>query len=314
MASITTVKAWIEIQELPKHIAVVFRLTLGGVLAWYATGNFNWAVFMITLASVFFIANGSFISNEYFDYETDKINKERLGGSRQGITSTGGTRVLVEGSIQRNHALVASIIFFLLAMPLGIILQYYFKTGPLTIPLGALGILIGWFYTAPPIKAVYRGWGEIYKMLGYGMLIFTIYYTQAGLNWLPLIVASTQVAAVPAVKMLRTFPDAEADARAGKRTLAVIYGKEKMRYVYIALIIAALLLFIPTFIITRSPFALINILPMIYLAQSLTPMLNGSWRTRPGLERSCRKGFLGLILSPLTLTLAFLLDRLFNIA
>jgi 1,4-dihydroxy-2-naphthoate octaprenyltransferase len=313
MPSKTTIKAWIEIQELPKHIAVVFRLALGGVLAWYATGNFNWAVFLITLAAVFFIANGAFISNEYFDYETDRINKGRLGGSRQGVTSTGGTRVLVEGLIKRKHALIASVIFFLLALPLGIILQFFFKTGPFTIPLGALGIFIGWFYTAPPIKAAYRGWGEIFMMLGYGMLVFTIYYTQAGLSWLPVIVASTQFAAVPAIKLLRAFPDAEADAQADKRTLAVIFGREKMSRVYIALTFTALLLFIPTFIITRSPFALINLWPMLYLVQSLIPMLNGRWRTRAGLEQACRQGFLGLMLSPLTLSLTFLLDGLINI-
>ncbi len=309
----TTLKAWIELQELPKHIAVVFRLALGGVLAWWATGGFNWPVFLITLLAVFFMADGAFISNEYFDYETDRINRGRLGGEKQGVTSTGGTRVLVEGLIKRRHALIASIIFFLLAMPLGILLQFYFKTGPLTIPLGALGIFIGWFYTAPPIKAAYRGWGEFFMMLGYGTLIFTIYYTQAGLSWLPVIVASTQFAAVPAIKLLRTFPDAEADRRAGKRTLAVIFGKEKMSRVYIILMLSAVALFIPTFIITRSPFALLNIWPVVYIIQSLVPMLNGRWRTRAGLELACHKGFLGLMLSPLTLTLTFLLDGWINL-
>jgi 1,4-dihydroxy-2-naphthoate octaprenyltransferase len=91
---IAVLKAWIEIQELPKHIAVVFRVALGGVLAWYATGEFSQPVFFLTLLAVFFIADGAFISNEYFDYQTDSINLGRLGGQKQGITSTGGTRVL----------------------------------------------------------------------------------------------------------------------------------------------------------------------------------------------------------------------------
>jgi len=206
----STLKAWIEIQELPKHIAVVFRIALGGVLAWYVTGAFSWPVFLITLLSVFFIANGAFISNEYFDYQTDRINLGRLGGRRQGLTSTGGTRVLVEGLIPLRQALIASLLFFMLAIPLGLLLQFHFKTGPFTIPLGAAGMFIGWFYTAPPIRAAYRGLGEIFMMLGYGLLIITIYYTQAGWSWLPVAVASTQFAAVPAIKLLRAFPDAEA--------------------------------------------------------------------------------------------------------
>jgi 1,4-dihydroxy-2-naphthoate octaprenyltransferase len=307
-------KAWIEIQELPKHIAVVSRIALGGVLAWWATGNFNWPVFLITLLAGFFLANGAFISNEYFDYETDRINRGRLGGEKQDITSTGGTRVLVEGLIQRRQALTASIIFFLLAMPLGIILQFHFKTGPLTIPLGVIGILIGWFYTAPPIKAAYRGWGEVFMMIAYGLLIITIYYTQAGWSWLPVAVASTQFAAVPAIKLLRSFPDAEADKQAGKRTLAVIFGQETMSKVYITLMLAAIILFIPTGVITRSPVALINLLPIFYIIKSLIPMLNGKWRTRSGIVQACRMGFMGVVWSPLTLTLTFLIDKLIHLA
>ena len=308
----STLKAWVEIQELPKHITVVFRIALGGVLAWYVTGAFSWPVFLITLLSVFFIANGAFISNEYFDYQTDRINLGRLGGRRQGLTSTGGTRVLVEGLIPLRQALIASLLFFMLAIPLGLLLQFHFKTGPFTIPLGAAGMFIGWFYTAPPIRAAYRGLGEIFMMLGYGLLIITIYYTQAGWSWLPVAVASTQFAAVPAIKLLRAFPDAEADAASGKRTLAVIFGKEPMSRVYIILMALAILLFIPTFLITRSPWALVNLLPALYLGQSLAPMISGRWRTREGLEYACRKGFMGLMLSPLTLTITFLMDGLTN--
>lgn len=310
----TAVNAWVQIQELPKHIAVVFRIALGATLAWYATGGFDWPVFLLTLLAVFFIADGVFISNEYFDFHTDRINRGRLGGERQSITSTGGTRVLVSGLIQPRQALVASLVFFVLAMPIGIILQLHYGTGPLTIPFGAAGILIGWFYSAPPVRAAYRGLGEFFMMLGYGLLIITIYYTQAGLDWLPVIVASTQFAAIPAIKILRTFSDAEADASAGKRTLAVIFGKERMSRVYIALTIGAILLFIPTFIIAGLPWALLNLWPVTYLVQSLVPMFNGTWRTRLGLEQACRKGFLGVMLSPLTLTLTFLLDKLIDIA
>lgn len=303
-------KAWIEIQELPKHIAVVFRIILGGVLAWYVTGDFNWAVFALTLLSAFFIADGAFISNEYFDYDTDSINTNRLGGRKQDVTSTGGTRVLVEGLISRRQALLASIVFFVLAMPVGLVLQFGFGTGPLTIPLGAAGILIGWFYTAPPVKAAYRGLGEIFMAAGYFLLIITIYYTQAGLSWVPLAVASTQLFAVPAIKLLRAFPDYEADKRVGKRTLAVKFGREKMSRVYVALMMLAIFFFIPAFIVSGSVFALLNLVPVYYIARSAWAVATGRWREPQGLAFSCRTGFYGLVLSPLALSLTFLLAGL----
>ena len=310
--STSTLRAWIEIQELPKHIAPVFRIILGGVLAWYVTGSFDWAVFALTLLSVFFIADGSFISNEYFDYETDSANATRLGGENQSVTSTGGTRVLVKGLIKRKHALVASIIFFLLAMPVGIILQFVFGTGAWTIPLGAAGILIGWFYTAPPVKAAYRGLGEIFMALAYFILVFTIYYTQAGLSWFPVAVASTQLFAVPAIKLLREFPDFEADKNAGKRTLVVIFGKEKMSKLYVILMAVAIVLFAPAFILSQSLFALLNIIPAYFILRSAINVARGNWRNPQGLAFSCRYGFYGLMFSPLTLSLTFLLNGLLD--
>ena len=306
-------RAWIEIQELPKHIAPVFRIILGGVLAWYATGNFDWAIFFLTLLSVFFIVDGTFISNEYFDYETDRINKARLGGENQSVTSTGGTRVLVNGLIKREHALIASIVFFLLSMPVGLILQFGFGTGVWTIPLGAIGILVGWFYTAPPIKAAYRGLGEIFMAMVYFLLVITIYYTQAGFSWFPVAVTSTQLFAVPAMKILREFPDYEADNNAGKRTLVVIFGKEKISILYALLMIIAIVLFVPTFVYSKSWFALLNLIPVYYILRSAIEVARGNWRNPQGLAFSCRYGFYGLMFSPLTISLTFLLNGLLGI-
>ena len=306
----SNLRAWIEIQELPKHIAVVFRIALGGVLAWYITGEFSWLIFALTLLSVFLIANGAFISNEYFDYETDRRNTSRLGGARQSVTSTGGTRVLVEGLIKRRHALIASLAFFLLALPVGLFLQFRLDTGPLTIPLGAVGIFTAWFYTAPPIKAAYRGLGEIFMAIGYMLLILTVYYTQAGLSWFPFLIASTQLFAIPAIKILRAFPDYEADAGAGKRTLVVIFGKPVMSRVYVILMVLAVVLFIPAFVYSASLVAVINLVPIYFLGKSLLLVARGEWRNPQGLGRSCQLGFMGIILSPLTLSLTFLIEGL----
>ncbi len=302
------IRSWIEIQELPKHIAVVFRIVLGGVLAWYVTGDFDWLVFFITLLSVFFIANGAFISNEYFDYETDKLNRTRLGGERQSVTSTGGTRVLVNGLIPKKQALIAALVFFLMAMPLGLLLQFGLGTGPLTIPFGAAGILIAWFYTAPPVKAAYRGFGEIFMAIAYMLLVIMVYYTQAGFSWFPFIIALTQLFAVPAIKILRAFPDSKADEAAGKRTLVVIFGKKAMSYVYIILMSMAVILFIPAFVFADVIFALVTIVPAYFLLKSVWAVLNKEWQNQAGLARACKLGFLGLMFSPLMLSLTFILD------
>jgi 1,4-dihydroxy-2-naphthoate octaprenyltransferase len=199
-------------------------------------------------------------------------------------------------------------LFFAAAIPLGLVVQFIGKTGPLTIPLGVLGILITYSYSNPPIKASYRGLGEMFMMLGYALLVFTAYYIQAGPSWLPLVVALPRILTVPALKLIRNFPDATADTASGKRTLVVIFGRERMRCVYIALVTGAILSFAFSAIVSKSVFALLNIWPAALFVQSLIPVLNGQWRERAGLEKACKKGFQGLLLTPITLTLTLLLN------
>ena len=148
------IEPWLLLQELPKHLANLLPFALGTVLAWHAGGGLDWAVFAVSLAAVFLLTDGTYIANEHFDYESDCANEQRIGGAEKvGLTTTGGTRVLVRGLIPRRQALVMAVTCFVLAVPLGLMLQLRMGTGPLTIPLGALALFIGWFYTAPPIRA-----------------------------------------------------------------------------------------------------------------------------------------------------------------
>jgi 1,4-dihydroxy-2-naphthoate octaprenyltransferase len=56
------------------------------------------------------------------------------------------------------------------AAGLGLLLQFIWRTGDLTVPLGALGVLGGYFYFAPPLKLGRRGLGEAGGALCFGLL------------------------------------------------------------------------------------------------------------------------------------------------
>ncbi|MCL2679539.1 MAG: prenyltransferase [Dehalococcoidia bacterium] len=306
----TKFKAWIQVQKIPRHSSDVFSFVLGSVLAWYHTGQFNWMVFILALLAVFFIANGIYLTNEAQDYEGDALNAERIGvGGGMNLTSTGGTQVLVRGHLKRRHVQIAGMLFFAAAVPLGLIVQFAGHTGWATIPLGVVGIFVTYSYSNPPIKASYRGLGETFMMLGYAMLVFTAYYIQAGPSWFPLIVALPRILTVPALKVIRNFPDAAADAAVGKRTSVVIFGKERMRWVYMALVVGAVISFVFTPIYSHSWFSLLNLWPAVLFVQSVIPVADGRWKTREGIELACKKGFQALLLTPVTMTLTFLLGK-----
>jgi 1,4-dihydroxy-2-naphthoate octaprenyltransferase len=68
-----------------------------------------------------------------------------------------------------------------LAGVLGLLLQWLWRTGDFTIPLGAMGIFCGYFIFAPPLAWHRRGLGEFWGGLCFGLLpMLTGYYLLAG--------------------------------------------------------------------------------------------------------------------------------------
>ena len=68
-----------------------------------------------------------------------------------------------------------------LAALMGLVLQFLGGTGVLTIPLGALGVLGGYFSWAPPLAWHRRGLGEAAGGLCFGLLpVVTGFYLQSG--------------------------------------------------------------------------------------------------------------------------------------
>lgn len=69
----------------------------------------------------------------------------------------------------------------ILAALVGLILQFGLHTGKMTVPLGALGLLGGYFYFAPPLKLGRRGGGEVLGALCLGLMpVVCGFYLQCG--------------------------------------------------------------------------------------------------------------------------------------
>ena len=300
-------RPWIALQELPKHLANLLPFFLGTTLAYWQSGRVDWTVFGVALLALFLLTDGTYIANEYFDYENDRLNLARIGGGNAvGVTTTGGTRVLVNGLIPRRHALVAAIVAFALAIPVGLFLQLGLGTGPLTIPLGLLALFIGWFYSAPPIKASYRGLGEAFIAVGQGIVIFGAYYVQQGFSTLPLLVSLPWFLALPALKVIREFPDYDADRATGKRGLTLRLGRDWGAVVYDILISLAVTSFVPLYFLLGSPTFWVVLLPAFFLVRSVTLVVGGGWRDPERAEAGAVSGFIGMLLIPLALMVAFL--------
>jgi 1,4-dihydroxy-2-naphthoate octaprenyltransferase len=119
------------------------------------------------------------------------------------------------------------------AASMGAILQFLYHTGDLTIPLGALGVLGGYFYFAPPLAWRRRGLGEAMGALCFGVLpVVTGFYLQSGywvaeelLYGLPLTWAGFNLF------LIYGFPDPREEAPA-RHSLAARLGPVPVALIY----------------------------------------------------------------------------------
>jgi 1,4-dihydroxy-2-naphthoate octaprenyltransferase len=111
-------------------------------------------------------------SNDFFDVDVDKFDKHTF--------FTGGSGVLVDHPELRVPAKWTAIILIMLSLAFGIIFQLKYSFPFWFLGLVVLGNLLGWFYSAPPVKLAYRGLGELMMMLFIGLLIPGFGYLVAG--------------------------------------------------------------------------------------------------------------------------------------
>ncbi|MCJ7542288.1 MAG: prenyltransferase [Desulfobacterales bacterium] len=110
-------------------------------------------------------------SNDYFDVEVDKYDKPTL--------FSGGSGILVNHPGLRKHALWIAITLILISLVLGIAFQIIYSFPIWFLGFVVLGNLLSWFYTAPPLKLVYRGLGELSMIFSIGLLIPVFGYLAA---------------------------------------------------------------------------------------------------------------------------------------
>jgi 1,4-dihydroxy-2-naphthoate octaprenyltransferase len=108
--------------------------------------------------------------------------------------------------------------------------------------IGVVGFVVSLGYTAPPLKFVYRGLGEIAVALGFGPLMLVGAYvvqTRGALAWEPFIASIPIALLVALILYVNEIPDRRGDAHAGKRTLPVRFSRSAVIGGYNVAVVAA---------------------------------------------------------------------------
>ncbi len=170
--------------------------------------------------------------NEYYDFDVDRLIADKR------TWFSGGSGVLAAGQLDRRVARYAT--FVCAAIAIAAIGAAAIQV-PLMFIVGPISFLGSWFYSAPPVSLMGSGLGELTTSILTGLLVpLTGYVMQAGrIDPIVAAICAPMVLIYWAMIITFEFPDHEADALVGKRTLAVRLGLQRVATLHNALIIGS---------------------------------------------------------------------------
>ena len=234
---LTKIFTWMVIMRLPFLSATFVPIFAGAAVTSMLGQDVSWGWLLLTLLAGSLLHIGTNTSNDYFDHisGTDARN---YNYSNKGLN--GGSRSIQMGLISPKGILTVAIIAFTLSAVAGIPL--IIKSGLSILWLGLIGFFSGLFYTAPPFKFSSRkGMGELLIGLNFGpLMVAGSALVQTGQLLPQAFLAGIPIGfLIAAVVYMNEFPDYDSDKATGKNTLIVVFGPEKARAGYVALVASA---------------------------------------------------------------------------
>ena len=237
--------AWVkEFRVLFLFFAIVPLATGSAVAYRYYPELFSWPYFLLALAAIVLLHAGTIAFNDYFDFRSgaDLIGRERT-------PFTGGTGLLPAGTLKPWQVLAAGGACFALCVAIGMFIV--FTRSPIILLFGVIGVGLGVFYTAPPLKLAYRLLGEITWLVSFPLTALGALFVQCPalmpgeiIAMLPAITAAV-VSMIPgallatAGLLVLEFPDHYADRDASKVGITVLLGKNASLALFILLCVLA---------------------------------------------------------------------------
>jgi len=228
----------------------------------YHDGFFHWTAALACLLFALFSQIGANLANDYYDHKKGADTAHRVGPRR----------AVASGWVRPATMRAAMWLVFAAAFVCGLTLLR-FGGWPLLI-VGVTSILFAIAYTGGPWPLSYHGLGDVFVLIFFGFVaVCATYYTQAAphggtLNAAAWIVAAAIGLLTVNILVVNNYRDAETDARAGKRTLVVRFGKKFSR----AQFACSLLLALAAPVILRTCLPRANFSPWVLLPLALAPM------------------------------------------
>jgi 1,4-dihydroxy-2-naphthoate octaprenyltransferase len=177
------------------------------------------------------------VGTNYANDYSDGVRGTDSDGRRVGPVRLVGSGLKSPGAVKR-----AALASFLVAGVAGVALAV--AVGPELVIVGAAAIAAGWFYTGGSHPYGYLGLGELFVFVFFGVVATagSAYVQEESLSWLALAASVPVGLLATALLVVNNLRDIPGDTTSGKRTLAVRLGDARTRWLYVGLLVGAVVM------------------------------------------------------------------------
>ncbi len=218
----------------PKTLTLsIIPVVTGSALGWLQAGHLSLSIMWVALLAALLIQIGTNLHNDAADY---------TNGTDDPATRLGPARAVAQGWLSAQSVQRVALASFLLALLSGF---YLVSMGgwPILL-LGLLSITAGYIYSGGPWPIARSATGEAFVLFFFGVVAVSgSAYLQAGQFSLAAVLCGLLLG-LPAASVLviNNHRDRDNDARAGRQTLAVLYGEKLSQRLYAIGILAPFVL------------------------------------------------------------------------
>lgn len=213
---ISTAKLMWQLTRPHTLTATFSPVILGTALAMFDV-KINWILFIVMLVCCLSLQIATNLFNEYYDFKRGLDTAESVG--------IGGA--LVRHGTKPQTVLNFALLLYAIAVILGVYICM--SSSWWLVAIGVVGMAIGYFYTGGPYPIAYTPFGELFAGLSMGFAFVLIsYFIQAGsISMTSLLVSIPIGILVGGINMSNNIRDIKEDTVGGRKTLAILVGREK---------------------------------------------------------------------------------------
>ena len=200
----------------PHTLTASFVPVLLGTIIAFSETRVNVTLFILMMLVTLFLQAATNMFNEYYDFKRGLDNEQSVG---------------IGGTIVRNGVSPSTVLGLALALYGAAALMGLYIAGSTSwwlIAVGGVAMAIGYLYTGGPLPIAYTPLGELFSGVTMGMAIVLIsYFIQTGhVSGWAIALSIPSMILVGAIMMSNNIRDLEGDKEGGRKTLAILAGRE----------------------------------------------------------------------------------------